>query len=311
MLALAFALTTVSALRVPGPLSPRNANYRIDARLDADRKELTATEHITWRNPTSAPARELVFHLYMNAFKNQASAFWRESHGRLRRTEASDKDWGAIDMTRLVVAGTNLTKAITVDDTLAHVPLPKPVEAGGTVEIDVTFTTLLPKVFARTGHHDDFFAIAQWFPKLGVWDCDDGGCRWRAHQHHASSEFFADYGTYDVSLDAPKRFVVAASGVPVEDPDAKGDRKRWRFHAEDVHDFALFACPRFVVHEVQVQDALGAVDVLFYGIPGHQANVPRHFSAVRAGLDELEPRLGPYPSARLSVIDIPAGTGMR
>src|SRR5690606_1163302 len=39
-----------SPLRVPGPLSPRIANYRIDARYDAARQRIDATQTLRWRN---------------------------------------------------------------------------------------------------------------------------------------------------------------------------------------------------------------------------------------------------------------------
>ncbi len=307
MTALTLFMTVVSALRVPGPLSPRNASYQIHARFEPDKHELTGHERLTWRNVASGPATQLVFHLYMNAFKNEASTFYRESHGKLRFTDAEKHGWGAIDVSKIVVAGQDLTAKWKVDDTLATVELPAPIAPGATVEIEVDWKTVLPKVYARTGYHEDFSAVAQWFPKIGVWDCDGGqGCRWRAHQHHANSEFFADYGVYDVELDLPGKFVVAATGVPTGET-AHGDRKTLAFHAEDVHDFALMVCPRFVVHEDQFTDALGQVKVLLYAIPGHEANAPRHLASVKLALDEMTRRFGPFPYARLSVIDIPTG----
>jgi hypothetical protein len=293
------ALLTISALRVPGPLSPRNASYRISASLDEDKKTITGRAHLSWRNLAAVPARELVFHLYMNAFKNESSTFLRESTGVHRRSRMPPHGWGAIDVTRLQVAGADLLRQLAVDDTLGTVPLPTPIAPGATVEVELEWTTQLPKVFARTGWHDDFFAVAQWFPKIAVFDG-----RWRAHQHHLNSEFFADFGVYDVELDLPSRFVVAATGVPAEAPPPRAaGRQSLAFHAEDVHDFAFAACPRFR----PVEKELRGVSVTLYSLPEHQASVPRHFAALSTGLDELERRLGPYPYTRLSVIDVPAG----
>ncbi len=64
------------------------------------------------------------------------------------------------------------------------------------------FVSRLPRVSVRTGYKGDFFFVVQWFPKIGVFQ--DGG--WNCHQFHASSEFFADFGNYDVSIDVPARF---------------------------------------------------------------------------------------------------------
>jgi len=50
------------------PLSPRNANYTITARLDPAARTITGSETITWRNITSTAATEQQFHLYWNAW---------------------------------------------------------------------------------------------------------------------------------------------------------------------------------------------------------------------------------------------------
>ena len=44
--------------------------------------------------------------------------------------------------------------------------------------------------------------VVQWFPKIGVFQ-EKG---WNCHQFHASSEFFSDFGNYDVSIDVPARY---------------------------------------------------------------------------------------------------------
>ena len=62
----------------PGALSPRNANYDIDVRLDHAARTLTGTEIIRWRNIGRAPADSLRLHLYWNAWRNTASTWMRE-----------------------------------------------------------------------------------------------------------------------------------------------------------------------------------------------------------------------------------------
>src|SRR4051812_37257998 len=137
MSGLGIALALMEALRVPGPLSPRNASYQISASLDAEHKTVSGKERLTWRNTTRGAAAQLVFHLYMNAFKNESSAFYRESHGHHRLFNAYPHGWGAIDITRLVVGGVDLTAGVRVDDTLATVALPAPLAAGATAQIDI------------------------------------------------------------------------------------------------------------------------------------------------------------------------------
>ena len=303
-------LVTLTALRVPGPLSPRNASYTIHASLDEKDKVVHGKERLHWKNITSGATDTMVFHLYMNAFKNNESTFMKESKGVHRGNKQEKGGWGAIDVSKLVVGGVDLTKTLKVDDTLATVKLPAPVAPGGEIDVDVEFTTKMPKVFARTGYKDDFFEVGQWFPKIGVWDCGAGPhgapatCRWRAHQHHLNSEFFADYGVYDVEVEVPKDWPVGATGVLVSEK-VNGARKTDTFHAEDVHDFVWTTMPKFKVTEDKLTDATGEIRIVMLSQPGRDANVPRHIKATKEGLEELERRFGPYPYSQITVVDVP------
>ena len=303
-------LVTLTALRVPGPLSPRNANYTIHASLDEKDKVVKGKERLHWKNIASGATDTMVFHLYMNAFKNNESTFMKESKGVHRGNKQEKAGWGAIDVTKLVIGGVDVTKDFKVDDTLGTVKLPAPVAAGGEVDVDVEFTTKMPKVFARTGYKDDFIEVGQWFPKIGVWDCAAGPhghpatCRWRAHQHHLNSEFFADYGVYDVDVDLPKDWVIGATGVQTSEK-VNGARKTVAYHAEDVHDFVWTVSPQFKVTEDKFTDAMGSVRIVMLSQPGRDANVPRHIRATQEGLAELERRFGPYPYSQITVVDVP------
>ena len=78
-------------------------------------------------------------------------------------------------------------------------PLDKPVGPGETINVRITWSSRVPRTFARTGVVGDYYFLAQWFPKIGVFD--DSG--WNCHQFHLSTEFFADFGNYDVRLTVP------------------------------------------------------------------------------------------------------------
>jgi hypothetical protein len=219
----------------------------------------------------------------MNAFRNDQSTFFRESSGKHRGNKHDQHGWGGIDVSHLRVDGKEVS--LTVDDTLGTVKLAQPVAPGAVVEIDADFTTRLPRVFARTGWADDFFAVAQWYPKIAVFDG-----KWRANQLHLNSEFFADFGVYDVTLKVPDGFVVGATGI---------ETAKNVFHAEDVTDFAWFASRKFQVKTDRWQD----VELRILLWPGDSE--VRHFAAAKVALDELNRRYGPYPYSQITIIDVP------
>ena len=102
------------------------------------------------------------------------------------------------------------------DRTVVRLDLAQPVAAGASTTLDIGFFDQLPRVSARTGYYGTFHLIGQWFPKIAVLELpgERGATapRWNAHEMHLHSEFYADYGSYDVRLTVPKGYTVGATG---------------------------------------------------------------------------------------------------
>ena len=299
-------------------LSPRNANYTITARLDPAARTITGTETIRWRNITSRPAADLQFHLYWNAWKNTRSTFMREralsgGNDDHRRPD----EWAHIDITSLTVDGIERTASrrfISPDDenpddeTVMSVPLTKPVDAGGSIDIVVSWSAHVPRTIARTGAIGNFFFIAQWFPKLGV--LQEAG--WNCHQFHAGTEFFSDYGVYDVSLTVPAGWPVGATGVQRELRDNADGTATHRYYQDDVHDFAWTTSPDYLVRTARFDHPqLPGVDMRLLLQPEHAAQADRHFEATRTTLKYYGEWFGPYPYGHITIVDpaFQSGTG--
>ena len=322
--------------------------YRIDVRLDPATKQLRGRQRLTWWNPSSDAVSDLWFHLYLNAFKNSASTFYRESGGRLRSDEMPEDGWGWIDVKSMKLAdGRDLTPGFSFqapddgnreDQTVLHVPLPSPIPPDGSVTVDIEFTAQLPRVFARTGHAPgDFFLVGQWYPKLGVYE--PAGTRgrtaggWNCHQFHANSEFYADYGRFEVDITVPSRFVIGATGERKATKKNPDGTTTYTYVQDDVHDFAWTVDPDYVevkarfsakndvseeeyervakmlrrsVDEVRLSD----VDITVLVHPPHQPQADRYVRAAKAGLKFFGLWYGRYPYKTLTVVDpAPGGNG--
>ena len=161
--------------------------YQMSATLDPETKQVKGRYRLTWWNHTGDTISDLYFHLYLNAFKNADSTFMRgRLYGKWEKaspewTAANEETrWGWVDVDRLRIAdGPDLTDAIEFvqpddgnekDQTVMKVALPKPLGPNETLELEVEFTSKLPYQFAQTGCQGDFFFIAQWFPKIGVYE---------------------------------------------------------------------------------------------------------------------------------------------
>jgi aminopeptidase N len=180
-----------------------------------------------------------------------------------------------------------------------RVPLDWPVAPGRAIEIDLAWTATVPRTFARTGRLGDYYFIAQWFPKIGV--LEDAG--WNCHQFHAATEFFSDFGNYDVTITVPSGWTVGATGRLESSAAAPGGRAH-RFVQEDVHDFAWTTSPRFVERQERFAEAgLPEVDMRLLLQPEHADQADRHFAATRAALKHYGTWFGPYPYSQITVVD--------
>jgi peptidase M1-like protein len=334
-----------------GARSPRNANYDIDVTLDHGARSLTGRETIRWRNISANSTSELQFHLYWNAWRNADSTWLRERRLAGNVTPPRSDAWGSMDVSRLRVRrparvderfgdassaapaeGVNgesnggwidLTAqqrflspddANPADRTVMGVTLPFEVRPQDAIDIELAWRGKIPRPFARTGYVDDYFFIAQWFPKLGV--LEDRG--WNAHQFHAATEFYSDYGVYDVRITLPSDFVVGATGCrPSVTPDSSGgcgaaeaaenkdgSTKTHRYWAADVHDFAWTASPRFIdVRRMFEHPGLPSVEMRLLLQPEHAGQESRHFDATAATLRYYGEWFGPYPYSHITIVD--------
>jgi hypothetical protein len=291
------------------------ASYQIVCRLDPEKRTIEGSQVLTWKNTTSKPAAVLRFHLYLNAFRNSLSTF-RQEAGSVRRSVPLGDRWGSIDILRLTLSdGTDLLPLFSYvspddgnphDRTVAEIALPRPVAAGETITVSADFLSRLPRVAVRTGWKGDFFLVAQWFPKIAVWT-ETG---WKSAQFHANSEFFADFGDYDVSIEIPPAYrgKVAATGALVDERVVSEGRILLRFRQAAVHDFAWSADPEFLLFEDTFR-APGAPDVAIklFLQPEHGAQKERYLRAAKVALTGLNKLLGPYPHGTLTLVDPPWG----
>jgi hypothetical protein len=291
------------------PRTPRNASYKLEARLDAERHQIAASGTLSWTNTGASAVDVLPFHLYMNAFKNESSRFMRGSRGTLRLAQASDHAWGWIRVDSLQIGGTELASKLRYpyapDETVAELPLTEPIAAGGHVEVAFKFTVQLPEVFARTGYKGEFHMVGQWFPKIGVRAGPAGAEQWECRPLDATTEFFADFGSYDVAITVPDTNVVAATGVLTAATDQPGGTRTLTYHAEDVHDFAWMADPYMKVFVGQARIEKDTVEVRVYARPEQEDFALRHRDAAIGALERFSADFVPYPYSHLTVIDPP------
>jgi hypothetical protein len=294
------------------PLSPRITGYNIDAKLDPVAKTITGTMDAFWVNKTDETIPDIQLHMYMNAFKSRNSTRNKESGGSPGKDSASI---GRIDIKSMTTkAGEDLlplVKYIQPDDknksdsTVIRIILNSPVKPGDTVSLKIMFVTKLPSQIRRTGYTDDFYFVAQWFPKFGVYE--PAGMRnrsvsgWNCHQFHANSEFYAYHSVYDVKTTVPKDYVVGTGGMLLRESTGEGNTKVQVWRAEDIVDFAWTAWPGYAL----MKDTWRGVNITLLIPKTRVEQAGRQFTAVKNALEYLDKYVGPYPWPHLTFVDPP------
>jgi hypothetical protein len=303
---------TTLAINSDKPMSQRVVHYEIDAKYDATTHTVDATEVLTYHNLTGQALDHFPFHLYQNAFQPKAT-FVREAKIAGNRDTSYDKweakEYGSETIKSLEVVGqgdlTGQLQFIAPDDgnkddkTVVDLRVPKPIAPGAYVQFKIAFQTKFPETQARSGWKRDFVLGGQWFPKVGVW----WNGAWNCHQYHAMTEFFADFGVYDVKLTVPQYEVVGASGVQVDQKNNPDNTSTYTYHGDDIHDFAWTASPRYKVRESVYQSQMGPIKLRFLMQPAHFSQAERHEKITTETLDHFEKWYGPYPYKTLTVVD--------
>jgi hypothetical protein len=315
LIVLLFVLSSTYAQDLP---CDKVVAYKIDATLDPSEKMITGQLELTWTNTGSKATQEMLFHLYWNAFKNSQSTFFKEGSPfdeyttkLISRFEKGG--WGFCDVKSISAQSDGLFDAIELsptfiqpddndadDETVCQIDLPKAVAPGQSVQLKIDFKSQVPHRAPRTGHSGDYYFIAQWFPKIGVWFEDE----WNCHQFHRTSEFFADYGDYDVRLTVPSEYVVGASGVRTDSTQNSDGTTTYRYEEQCIHDFAWTAYPDYKVAVRQFEHPeLPAVEMRLLYQPEHKKYVDTFFDATENTLKYLGTWYVPYPYSNITIVD--------
>ncbi len=268
--------------RIPVPgYWQQDVHYDIEAYIDEEHHVVAGRMQLDYWNNSPDTLHFVYFRLFQNAFV-------KGSHLRALEYANHTKSWMGgreaaglgIELDTIRVNGQ--IAQVELDNTIMKVYLPTPLNPGEKTSFNVDFVTYWDiggtrrrmKMYPAWGfmHYNG----VQWFPKICVYDRKLG---WDTEQH-LNKEFYADFGSYDVRLNFPSNYIVEATGELVNRsevlpdslrqrldlknfakkpwnsppseiiPYVKGERKKWHFKANNVHDFAFTADPSYRIATV-------------------------------------------------------------
>ncbi len=190
------------------------ADYQITSSLNDITHQVTGSVTITYKNNSPHTLPFLWLQLDQNLFNKDSRGQARMPvDSRSRYGDAKSGFNGGYIISKVQLNETAANYIIT--DTRMQIRLPKPMNAGGDVikiKIDYSFT--IPEYGAdRCGilktKNGEIFAVAQWYPRMCVFDEVQG---WNTLPYLGPSEFYLEYGDFDITITAPASHIVVASG---------------------------------------------------------------------------------------------------
>lgn len=295
--------------------SDRIADYTMVVDLDHEKKMATGTSRIVWRNPSNQSVSELEMYMYLNAFKDMNSTWLKPTGGQVFGSPLEERaahEWGFVTIDSIGIdGGPDLLDGIRYiqadgnedDQSVLLIPLPQAVRGGDSIIINLNFRAKLPKTIARTGYGgNNFHLFVHWYPKLGVFEKNlEGEWGWNCHQFMQSTEFYGDFGNYDVTMTCAEEFVLGSSGCQLSEVNNDNGTKTIRYLAEDVIDFAWCVSPELEEYIDQWDD----VQIKLLVPRDHCAMADRYMIAIKHALQYFNDHLGKYPYPGITLMDPP------
>jgi hypothetical protein len=197
-----------SARGAPGPeYWQQRADYSIVATLDTSTTELTGSVEIKYTNNSPDTLRYVWIQVDQNLYRNGSKGsalFPADSRWGVRGFE------GGYNLTDVRVNGAPVRPRI--NDTMMRLDLPTQLAPhGGKATIAIRYSFRVPEHGSdRMGRDSALYEIAQWFPRMAVYDDVRG---WNTDPYLGQGEFYLEYGDFDYSVTVPAGYVVAGSGV--------------------------------------------------------------------------------------------------
>jgi hypothetical protein len=316
----------------------QQVDYDMDIKLVDSLQQITGFTTIRYTNNSPDSLDKIYMHLYPNAFQVE-SVKYREYVGNAGRASRAKyfKDKLEEFTSKIEIHNFNIAqkknpilKEYSIDDTILKATLLKKLAPGETMRIDLEWTHHVGEMIERAGIYKGQYNMAQWYPKLAVFDQDG----WHADVFHAEGEFYGEFGNFNINFDLPKSFIIGASGIVTEgdpgwesvtvdtsiefdiwldifdstkvEPDSS-ERRFVTFFAENVHDFAWVASKDFLYEGGKHNEI--DVHVLFDKGRGDKWTKDVLERSIRA-IAWLEEKFGKYPYPQVTTTDRVKNGGM-
>jgi hypothetical protein len=197
------------------------ADYNLSVNLNEANNEITGQATITYTNNSPEKMSFLWMYLDQNLFKNDSrgnaiipiSGSRNGAQGEIFDGGCKIKSVKIVSTIKGVT--TEAVAKYSIYDTRMQVFLPQELKSkGGIVTLKIDYSFISPKEGSdRMGYvetkNGKLYTIAQWYPRMCVYDDIRG---WNTNPYLGASEFYLEYGDFDIAITVPSNHFVVCSG---------------------------------------------------------------------------------------------------
>jgi hypothetical protein len=224
------------------------ADYQLAAKLNDETNEITGTEVLTYTNNSPQKMGFIWMQLDQNLFKLDSRG--NKQVPLVTGDFQSSRNWGqgqvfdaGYKIKSIKVLSTpkgSKTTTVTdvkflINDTRMQVFLPKDIDgSGGQLKLKIEYSFISPDygsdrmgiINTDQSKNGKIFQVAQWYPRMCVYDDIIG---WNTLPYTGESEFYLEYGDFDIKITAPAKDIVVCSGELLNPKDVytPEQQKRW------------------------------------------------------------------------------------
>lgn len=306
----------------------QQVDYQMYIDVDEKNFQYDGRMQLQYQNNSGEKLPKVYFHLYFNAFQPGSMMDERLSSivdpdrrmvnnvgtkdkpkWRSRIAELGPTNMGFQRIKRITHNGQEV--AFKVDGTILEVVLQEAIQPDATAQFEMEWTAQVPEQIRRSGRNSAegiAFSMAQWYPKMAHFD--EFG--WHLDEY-VGREFVAPFGNFDVTINIHKDYVVGASGVLQNPLNVKGyhknakitpvnDKVAWHFKAENIHDFAWGADPKFVVDSAITRNGVTIYTLHAPSSEENKANWTQALELTVDFFDFCDTNFGKYPWPTYSIV---------
>ena len=264
--------------------------YEISCELSGD--ILTGQEKLTFYNCYENSFTSLKFNLFGNAFRKDAK-FSPISAQYYSRAYYNGVSYGEMKINEVCNDDGKLEFSICgQDQNVLEVKLDKEIFPEETVTVIIDFELTLSKVLARTGITKQAINLGNFYPILCA--VDENGFYECVYYSHGDP-FFSECADYVVNFTCESDYIVASSGVIVDQKTQKG-LTTCRYSAQRVRSFALVISKNFKVE----RGSVCGVDVQYYYYDDETPKESLDYAL--KSLEYFSNTFGEYPYKNYSVV---------